>query len=384
MKKVFLLFLIAAVMFSCKKNETTQPAADQFAEVSFNVTTLVPDADREWTYDYDVPECIPDAIPGWALMKITDAAGNELEGDGVEGPNGTNYFKVLVFYTNGELYTQSVKLPVTMCDNAPNCCDTYYVTEFFVYDENGVPYKAAPAIDSDFFQFVTQTLPVTLEICAFEKKEFYIDVLCFTPDYYELFGFFWFEITEITVREICFFGDICIDWWMTPSQWHFYGDGVPLSVWYNETNMYQQQDAGIQMDMPAIFALALYKMDPITQEYIFINSWSNETWYGEGAPLCFRYADYDAIEGEQFAIKMYIYGPWWYSAPTREELFGYTIDDGLRDWQTDDAQHVWYFTDNALEDLDFGYPDGDGVIEFAWGNCVEDPEYQLPESAPGK
>ena len=42
------------------------------------------------------------------LLKFTeDSDGDELEGDGEEGPNGTNYFKVLVFYTNGELYTQS-------------------------------------------------------------------------------------------------------------------------------------------------------------------------------------------------------------------------------------------------------------------------------------
>ena len=56
MKKVILLLLIAATIVSCKKNETTQPAADQYAEVSFNVTTLVPDAGRDWVYDYDVPE----------------------------------------------------------------------------------------------------------------------------------------------------------------------------------------------------------------------------------------------------------------------------------------------------------------------------------------
>jgi len=385
MKKVILLFLITAVMFSCKKNETTQPA-DQFAEVSFNVTTLVPDAGRDWIPNTLVPECLPDAIPGWALMKITDAAGNELEGDGVEGPNGTNYFKALVFYTNGEFYTQSIKLPVAFCENAPACCEIYYVTEFFVYDENGLPYKAAPAPDSEFFQFVTQKLPVTLEICAFTKTEFYIDVLCFTPDYYELFGFFWFEITEITIREICFFGDVCIEWWMEPSQWHYYGYGVPLWVWYSTVppygpNMYQDQAAGIQMDMPAIFALVLWKYDPVTFTWTSINSWTNETWWGEGAPLCFRYADYDAIDGEQFAIELYIYGPWWYDGTSPrdgEEVFGYTIDDGSRDWQTDNAQHVWFFTDNALEDLDMGYPDGDGVIEFAWGNCVEDPEYQLP------
>ena len=138
MKKVILLFLITAIMFSCEKNETTQPA-DQYAEVSFNVTTLVPDAGREWEYTYDVPECDPNAIPGWALMKITDADGVELEGDGIEGPNGINYFKAMVFYTNGELYTQTIKLPVTMCDDAPTCCETYWVTEFYMYDEEGDP-----------------------------------------------------------------------------------------------------------------------------------------------------------------------------------------------------------------------------------------------------
>ncbi|MEE4258905.1 MAG: hypothetical protein V2I62_04035 [Bacteroidales bacterium] len=382
MKKVILLLLIAATIVSCKKNETTQPDADQYAEVSFNVTTLVPDGGREWVYDYDVPECVPDAIPGWALMKITDADGNELEGDGEEGPNGSNYFKVLVFYTNGELYTQSVKLPVTMCDDGP-CCDTYFVTEFFVYDETGVPYKAAPATDSEFFQFVTQTLPVELEICAFDKKEFYIDVLCFTPDYYELFGFFWFEITEITVREVCFFGDVCIDWWMESSQWH--ENGVPLWVWDEHTNTYQMQQNGIQMDMPAIFALTLYKYDEATDTWNAINSWSNETWYGEGEPLCFRYADYDAVENEQFAVALYIYGPWYYVPAPREEIFGYTLDGNSRDdlpgWATGMPQHMWYFTDNALEDLDLN---GDGVIEFAWGDCVEDPEYHLPETTPGK
>ena len=380
MKKVILLLLIAATIVSCKKNETTQPAADQYAEVSFNVTTLVPDAGREWTYDYDVPECDPEAVPGYAFMKITDAAGAELEGDGVTGPNGDNYFQVLVYYTNGEFYTQTVKLPVAMCDDAPDCCDTYYVTEFYVYDDEGNMIKAAPSTDSEFYQFVEQTLPVTLEICAFSKTEFYIDVLCFTPDYYQLFGFFWFEITEITVREVCFFGDVCIDWWMEPSQWHAYG--VPLWVWDEYSNTYQLQQAGIQMDMPAIFSLVLYKWDPVAQTWMNINSWSNETWYGEGAPLCFKYADYDDIDGEQFAIAMYIYGPWNYDPALhgREDIYGYTLGGAREDLPTN-AQHLWFFTDNALEDLDLN---GDGVIEFAWGDCVEDPEYHLPSQNPGK
>jgi hypothetical protein len=392
MKKVLLLILIAALMFSCKKNET--PVADnQYAEVSFNVTTLFPDADREWIYDYDVPQCDPQAIPGYALMAITDYEGILLEGGDVTGPNpSVSYFKALVFYTNGQLYTQSIKLPVAMCDTPPDCCETYIVTEFYLYDEEGDLIKAAPypggddlLLDppSEFFQFVTQTLPVEMEICAFEKKEFYIDVLCFTPDFYELFGFFWFEITEITVREVCFFGDICIDWWVIPSDWH--DIGVPIEVWYDEFawgyDYYFYQTNGIQPDMPAIFALVLYKWDG--QDWIEINSFTNEYWDtpGEGAPLCFRYADYDATE-DFFKIEMYIYGPWYYAGPppSREDgIWGYTINDDSRDWPTNQPQHVWFFTDNALEDLDMGYPDGDGVIEFAWGYCVEGPEYQLPD-----
>jgi hypothetical protein len=381
MKKVILLILIAAVVFSCKKNETPV-AADQYAEVSFNVTTLVPDAGRDWTFD--VPFCDPDAIPGRALMKITDAAGNELEGDGEQGPNGSNYFKALVFYTNGELYTQTIKLPVTMCDNAPDCCDTYFVTEFYMYDENGNMIKAAPYPgtgnddESEFFQFVTQPLPVELTICAFEKEEYYIDVLCFTPDYYQLFGFFWFEITEITVREVCFFGDICIDWF------DYNIEGDKLAWWEQNAILYpDQMPNGVAVDMPAIFEVTLKKWFDFNEdgevdhpeELVVVGAWSNDfyedqsPWLGQGEPLCFRYADYDATE-DLFFVTLFIWAP-----------YG---DDGVFSFGPlgdPHGNHIWQFTDNALEDLDLN---GDGVIEFAWGDCVEDPEYPLPESAPGK
>ena len=78
-----------------------------------------------------------------------------------------------------------------------------------------------------------------------------------------------------------------------------------------------------------------------------------------------------------------MYGPWNYEDERRSEEFGYTLNAGRDDVfdinnPTGVWQHIWFFTDNALEDLDTGYPDGDGVIEFAWGDCVEDPEYLLP------
>ena len=367
MKKVILLLLIAAVMFSCKKTETTKPDVKKEAEVSFNVTTIFPDAGRDWTYD--VPECNPDAIPAYAKIKI----------DGVEGPNEgpagsgatSGYYDVPVFYTNGNLYTQAFKMPVDPADCLDGvCCTEYTITEFYLYDAGNVMIKAAPAPGSPFMDFVDpdHALNLTFMVCDFEKVEIYIDVLCFIPDDYDLFGFFWFEITEITVRELCFFGDICIDWWLP---------GVPLTVWSEYANLYQDQTNGIQNDMPTIFTLKLYKEDD-AGVYQYVRSWNNEyyppdfqtPWLGESYPLCIRYADYD-FETDNFRLDMYIYGPWCYTPPGREGEFCYTPDG--------QPQMQWFFTDDGMfEGAHVIDLNGDGVVEFAWGDCVQNPEWHLP------
>ena len=356
MKKVILLFLIATVMFSCKKNETTKPDVKSEAEVSFNITTILPDAGRDW--GYDIPQCLTDATPSYAKVKI----------DGIEGPDAgpggsptTGYFNVPVFWTNDSLYTQTFKLPVDPCDS-DDCCNDYTITEFYLYNASGTTIKAAPAPGSEFVEFVDpdHALPIAFQVCAFTKVEVPIDVLCFEPDFYDLFGFFWFEITEITVREICFFGDICQDWWL--DNWN-----VPLDYWTDNDNLYQDQTNGIQNDMPAIFGLKLYK--EVDGQWVYIRDWNNtyypdgSNWLGEDVPLCIRYADYDHAT-DNFKLEMYIYGPW--------DGFGYT-SDGSPQW-------TMFFTDDGLDVngnhvLDLN---GDGVVEFAWGDCVQAPEWHLP------
>ncbi len=320
---------------------------------------------------YDVPECDPDAVPTFAKIKI----------DGIEGPdpgpNGetSGYWDIPVFWTNNNLYTQAIKLPVDPEDCVEVeveggelvCCTEYTLTEFYLYaegDNGAYMIKAAPLPDSEFYEFIENGLNLTFQVCAFEKIELYIDVLCFVPDVYELFGFFWFEITEITVREMCFFGDVCIDWWMydvTGAPW------VPTSAWTDNDNYYMYQMNGIQADMPAIFTLVLSKM--VDGEYVQVKFWTNDNWDfpGEGQPLCIRYADYDH-ETDEFMLELYVYGPWFYDD---DDTFGYTEGQ---------PQHVWTFTDDAAP-LDLNE---DGVVEFAWGDCVQDPEYHLPSQTPGK
>jgi hypothetical protein len=352
MKKVILLFLIAVVMFSCKKNETTKPDVKKEAEVSFNITTILPDAGRDW--DYDIPQCLDAATPDYAKVKID---GIEVPDAGPGGTPTTGYFDVPVFWTNDSLYTQTFKLPV---DGRDDCTD-YTITEFYLYDASGTMIKAAPAPGSEFMEFVdpAHALPIEFQVCAFTKVEVPIDVLCFEPDFYDLFGFFWFEITEITVREICFFGDICPVWWLD-------NEDVPLEAWDDVDNLYQYQANGIQADMPAIFTLKLYKEDA-NGDYVYIRSWNNEYypnqeyWLGEDVPLCIRYADYDH-ETDNFMVEMYIYGPWCYYP---DGTFCYT----------EGAQMTWTWTDGDVSGIDLS---GDGVVEFAWGDCVQNPEWHLP------
>jgi hypothetical protein len=106
-------------------------------------------------------------------------------------------------------------------------------------------------------------------------------------------------------------------------------------------------------------------------EYVYIRSWNNEYypnqeyWLGEDVPLCIRYADYDH-ETDNFKVEMYIYGPWCYYP---DGTFCYT--DGDNAW----AQMTWFWTDGDVSGIDLN---GDGVVEFAWGDCVQNPEWHLP------
>jgi hypothetical protein len=171
MKKVILLLLIAAVVFSCKKNEPTTPQDKKVFEVSFNVTTILPDAGREdWTPSNDVPLCDPEATPVFAKIKVTGLPEGPDPGPG--GSPTTGYYDVPVYYTNGQLFTQTLEVEIDPTD--PNvectilqstgeevCCITLTVTEFYLYDADGNIIKAAPLYQSPFQQFVEHPLNIT-------------------------------------------------------------------------------------------------------------------------------------------------------------------------------------------------------------------------------
>jgi hypothetical protein len=115
----------------------------------------------------------------------------------------------------GQLYTQTVKLDA----NNDGSGKTYIVKSFLLYDDNGTPgdtsddvlIMATPMTGSEYANYVSKPVEFEFVVNAFEKIQIDIEVLCFLPAKYNFFGFTWFAVNQIVIRELCFFVDICLN-----------------------------------------------------------------------------------------------------------------------------------------------------------------------------
>ncbi|RLD50758.1 MAG: hypothetical protein DRJ05_19235, partial [Bacteroidetes bacterium] len=139
---------------------------------------------------------------------------------------------------------------------------------------------------------------------------------------YESFGFNWFAMTEITVKEQVFFGDICVD-----------------DLTGYENSMYNGQANGIQLDMPAIFKIDVYRNGA------FVISYSNEVWLGEGEPLKVRYPDHD----------------------NAADVFDFELSILVKEESDFVFKHYYTWTLNDDEMINAG---DDGVVDFVLGDCI--------------
>jgi len=309
--------MIAAVLVSCKKNTTDTPTPVQKQDVEFQINTILPDAGR----DYNIPLCDDNLSPDYAMIILDDYTGNGLA--------DTLYADV--YYIGDQLYTKALQMEP----------GAYNVIGFLVYDDltgdgpsdDDMIYKAAPMPNTEFSEFVVNALNMPFTVEQFKKTKVLIDVLCFVPDVYDLFGFFWFQITEITVREMCFFGDLCLK---TPSDY--------------EGSLYEED--GLFIDEPAIFQIyAQHKVgDGPWEDMNGGAPYTNESFFGTGEPLCIRYADYDhEVDQYKFELKV-------------------LVKVG------NDFEYVTMYTWEWSDIFETTYPPGDdGVEEFVVGNCNYSP-----------
>jgi len=240
--------------------------------------------------------------------------------------NNGNPIQVDIFYLTGVPYTNSIQLPP----------GTYTLTDFIIYNDNQTPNNtaddivlaAAPHTGSTYAQYVTNPLNINFTVTQFSKLNQPIECVCYQESNYTDFGFTFFQIQEITVRQQAFFGDLCI-----------------LHITDYIGSLYQQQASGLQPDMPAIFKIEVWRNGTM------MSTFDNSSWKGEGQPLIVQYADRQQIV-DNFEFKLDV-------LVKQGAGFNYTYI-----WS-------WYVTDaTPIND-----PDHNGVIDFSLGYCNTSADY---------
>jgi len=317
-RKTLILLLLILAIFSCQKKENEKATPE---DVVFTALLMDPGAGLKSTND--TIRC-QDLDPVYAMVKIGTT------------PENAKFYSPAVFRLDGKLYTQAIKLEP----------GTHWVYEFLIMDDMGTPtdtdddeiYMATPEIDGDFAQYTNPDVPFSITVTAFAKTEVEVQVLCFEPKSYTSFGFEWFAITEIVIREQCFFGDLCVD---DPLAW--------------AGSHYELQSTGLAIDMPALFKIHAYRngnelpFSPFTNDLEFYDDDPTKPWYGVGYPLCVTYPDNLNAEGELFTFELWI-------LVKNENGFNYEL------------YHTWTFEDN--EEIEHG---GDGIVDFVVGDCNLEP-----------
>jgi hypothetical protein len=335
MKKLFLVLLAVGLFASCQKKSTTPPA-NKMQAVSFGVNVMNPNSLK--ADGANVPDTIicSDVIPDMAWIQI----------------DGNDYYAQLTT-VDGKLYTQSIQL-------SPG---SHSVDEFVLYKEtDGVQgptgsdpiVYGTPMAGSTFAIYVTNPLSFNFDVTAFEKTEVPVEVLCFSPNTYDSFGYDWFVIDRTVVREQCFFGDFCTKHYME-----------------YEGSDYASQSTGLQLDMPAIFKIMAYVQNGESWDLIpggnaGDGGFTNDTEamnFGVGAPLCIKYADKLGVV-DNYKFELYI-------LVKQGDAFNFVLF------------HTWTFSDDAM--ISAGE---DGVVDFELGNCniggadlVLPPYMNLPATA---
>lgn len=310
-KLIGIIFLSVLLLTNCKKENKIDEQSP--GELVFAPIDVINDAEKDGDPTFDVL-CNEEYVVHHAFVT--------LERVDIEGNVITNHTP-LTFILDNKLYTQSLKLEP----------GEYIIREFSLMTEGDDIVKSTPMVGSVYAGYVNNPIDdlVDFEIFPFEKEQFEVDVLCFVPAVWDNFGFEWFDVTEITLREQCFFGDICID------------DFVAYAG-----TLY---DNPLVNDEVAIFRIEVYR-DGYWVEDFYNTNYDEFDVLTYISPLCVQYADYDLVDNT-FEFKLFIYTDLGYQ-------YFYT-------WTFDDDEKI------PSNNSDFipGYDDG--VVDFVLGDCVVTP-----------
>ena len=310
---VALVFVIA--FSSCEK----QPAADMQGEVSFNINNVTENLKKGLVtnpYDTDTLPTCTDATASYVMI----------------GLNGDNPVRLEILSGMGNV-TQVMKY--TINPDFPE----QIINSFMVYDDQNNMIWATPTNGSKYqLLWGLKGVDKPFTPIAFKKSVIDIDVLCWEEYSYTEFGFNWFEFHEVTVKTLCFFGDICTK---------FYDD------FYTYRGSPYFGSGTTEFDLPAIMSVYIKDADGKVvndTDNDIHNNWKYEDgtlWQGGGSPLCIEYP-YFADDDQALTFEIWLMYP-------------------------DATQHLVYTSDPFMASADQETITGtDGVFDFVVGNCSYD------------
>lgn len=243
--------------------------------------------------------------------------------------------KLDVFYIDSQPYTNSIKL-------LPG---TYVIQEFLLRNDNMTPGNLAddPVIaaavheGAPYANLVTSWLTQELTITPFIKNVFEVELVCYDEANFSSFGFEYFKLDQTVIREINFFGDLCIR---------------DVNAYYNSP--YAAALGGNQnllLDLPAIFQIE------VIRNGISVKTYNNNSASGISQPLKVQYADQLGTDDNfEFRLSVMVLD----NATFQYEYF-----------------HTWSFLD--VQDIPSGT---DGVVDFVLGSCSPGADLVIPYSGP--
>lgn len=221
LKNYFMYVAVLALCFtSCSKEETGIVPDDnaEKAQLSFGTTLndLLNNRAQSKAHFSDFPECSSEA-PATVDVVISQTSGADIEltldvlSDDLDGDGDLDYFTD---------YSNDLELSPGM----------YTLEEFIVRDGDGNMIWIAPIDDGsgDFDGYVTNPLPMEIDLKAGVKKYVDVEVLCFDDRMANVYGYLFFDFEGKELIEFCLFGNYC-----TPNGRH-YTASYSVDVWNYE------------------------------------------------------------------------------------------------------------------------------------------------------
>lgn len=315
MTKFLTLLAIVLMIFivpGCKKDQSSNSSLSTY-DVSFNINNVTQPGSFKSTADINCSTL----KANYVTYKM----------------DGGSFVTVPVFYIGNVPYTNTIKL----------AAGTHILNEFIVYSDNNTPndltddvvISAAPHSGSTYAGYVTTPLDQTFIVTTDRKNDIKLDVVCFESSNYQNFGFVYFTLNQLVVRQQWFFGDICIK----NAAEYAGSDYTHQPNWI--TSGY--------IDAPAIFKIEVWRGNVL--QNTFTNDDAADQYSNK---VSVTYGDYQN-QRDQFIFKLFVLVP-------QGAAFNFVE---FNDWTFDDISNITQGTD-------------DGVVNFAVGSCFPQANYIFP------